>query len=89
MSPRYAFGKGGWACQEVRSQRGQRWGLPAGEGDRWQCEDRFHSLPLVPGWGLTVKKGGAMGLGSSVGRVLAVPACGPELKPQVGAVALT
>lgn len=55
---------------EVRSQMELGWGLLIVAGDGWHCEDCFHSLPLVPGWGLAVKKGGDMGLDSSVGRVL-------------------
>lgn len=46
------------------------WGVLIVSGDGWHCEDCFHSLPLVPGWRLAVKKGGDMGLDSSVGRVL-------------------
>lgn len=56
---------------ELRTQVEPGWGLLIMSGDRWHCEDCFHSLPLVPGWRLAVIKGGDTGLGSSVGRVLA------------------
>ena len=53
---------------EVRSWKELGSGLQTREGDQWQCEECFRCLPWVPGWRLAVKKGGGMGLDSSVVR---------------------